>query len=173
MIFNFTLKLLEPFNNSDLCFKVNILNIYSNHLWSKNITIFTACLSTHWTAHIKMYYFQQVAFWFHFTETEAFSHLAHVVWFACLKWFKIKWVQTVHLHGVSSCIYTNRHGSHVSNFSKNEWVQRSINMELLHAFYTNMTYMAVPQVGGTIITFLYLLALICVSLWSRFNKPFL
>ena len=51
-------------------------------------------------------------------KTRPFSHLAHVVWFACLKWFKIKWVQTVHLHGVSSCIYTNRHGSHVSNFSK-------------------------------------------------------
>ena len=25
-------------------------------------------------------------------------------------------------------------------------------MELLHAFYTDMTYVAVPQVGGTIIT---------------------
>ena len=51
-------------------------------------------------------------------RTRTFSHLAHVVWFACLKWFKIKWVQMVHLHGVSSCIYTNRHGSHVSNSSK-------------------------------------------------------
>ena len=47
-----------------------------------------------------------------------FSHLSHVVWFACLKWFKIKWVQTIHLYGVSSCIYINRHGSHVSIFSK-------------------------------------------------------
>ena len=47
-----------------------------------------------------------------------FSHLAHMVWFACLKWSKIKWVQTIHLHGVSSCVYTNRHGSRVSNFSK-------------------------------------------------------
>ena len=28
----------------------------------------------------------------------------------------------------------------------------------LHAFYTIMTYMAVPQVSGTIITILYLLA---------------
>ena len=105
-------------------------------------------------------------------KTRLFSHLAHVVWFAYLKWFKIKWVQTVHLHGVSSCIYTNRHGSHVSNFSKNEWVQRSINMELLHAFYTNMTQMAVPQVCGTIVTILYLLAWTCVSLRSRSNKPF-
>ena len=51
-------------------------------------------------------------------KTRPFSHLAHVVWFSCLKWFKIKWVQTIHLHGVSSCIYTNRHGSHVSIFSK-------------------------------------------------------
>ena len=93
-------------------------SIYSNHLWCKNITISTACLCTHWTAYFKMYYFQQVAFLFHFTENEAFSHLAHVVWFACLKWFKIKWVQMVYLHGVSPCIYTNSHGSHVSNFSK-------------------------------------------------------
>ena len=170
MICYFTLKLLEPFNNSDFVFhQVNILNIYSNHLWSKNITIFTACLSTHWTAHIKMCYFQQVATLFHLTETTLFSHLAHVVWFAYLKWFKIKWVQTIHLHGVSSCVHTNRHGSHVSNFSKNEWVQRSINMALLHAFYTNMTQMAVPQVGGTIITILYLLAWTCVSLWSGFQ----
>ena len=53
--------------------QVNILSIYSNHLWSKNITISTACLSTHWTAHIKMYYFQQVALLFHLTENEAFQ----------------------------------------------------------------------------------------------------
>ena len=58
------------------------------------------------------------------------------------------------------------------SFFKNEWVQRSINMELLHAFYTNMTQMAVPQVSGTIITILYLLVWKCVSLRSRFNKPF-
>ena len=51
-------------------------------------------------------------------KTRPFSHLAHVVWFACLKWFKIKWVQMIHLYGVSSCISTNRHGSHVSIFSK-------------------------------------------------------
>ena len=60
----------------------------------------------------------------------------------------------------------------MSQTFQNEWVQRSINMELLHAFYTNMTYMAVPQVSGTIITILYLLAWKCVSLRSRFNKPF-
>ena len=29
-------------------------------------------------------------------------------------------------------------------------------MELLHAFYTDMTYVVVPQVGCTIITILYL-----------------
>ena len=51
-------------------------------------------------------------------KTRLFSHLAYVVWFAYLKWFKIKWVQTIHLHGVYSCVYTNRHGSHVSIFSK-------------------------------------------------------
>ena len=152
--------------------QVNILSIYSNHLWSKNITISTACLSTHWTAHIKMCYFQQVAILFHLTENEAFQsscpcgmicmsqviqnqvspndpsawsffmRIHQYTWFACLKLFK------------------------------NEWVQRSINMELLHAFYTIMTYMAVPQVSGTIITILYLLAWKCVSLRSRFNKPF-
>ena len=43
----------------------------------------------------------------------------------------------------------------------------------VHAFYTNMTQMAVPQVCGTIITILYLLALTCVSLRSTFNKPFI
>ena len=40
----------------------------------------------------------------------------------------------------------------MSQTFQNEWVQRSINMELLHAFYTIMTYMAVPPVSGTIIT---------------------
>ena len=61
----------------------------------------------------------------------------------------------------------------MSQSFQNEWVQRSIYMELLHAFYTNMTQMAVPQVCGTIITILYLLAWTCVSQWSRFNKPFI
>ena len=37
-------------------------------------------------------------------------------------------------------------------FQKTSESKRSINMELLHAFYTYMTYVAVPQVGGTIIT---------------------
>ena len=37
-------------------------------------------------------------------------------------------------------------------------------MELLHAFYTNMTYMAVPQVSGTIITILYLFGMnMCIT----------
>ena len=98
--------------------QVNILSIYSNHLWSKNITISTACLSTHWTAHIKCITSNKLLSCFILLKTRPFSHFAHVVWFACLKWFKIKWVQTIHLHGVSSCIYTNRHGSHVSIFSK-------------------------------------------------------
>ena len=44
----------------------------------------------------------------------------------------------------------------MSHSFQNEWVQRSIYMELLHAFYTNMTQVAVPQVCGTIITILYL-----------------
>src|SRR3954470_19174187 len=35
--------------------------------------ISTTWLSTHWTAHIKMYYFQQVTFLFHLTENEAFQ----------------------------------------------------------------------------------------------------
>ena len=114
--------------------QVNILNIYSNHLWSKNITIFTACLSTHWTAHIKMSYFQQVAIMFHLTENEAFQsscpcgmicisqviqnqvspndpfawsffmHIHQYTWFACLKLFK-KWVSPkIHQHGASSCV---------------------------------------------------------------------
>ena len=61
----------------------------------------------------------------------------------------------------------------MSQTFQNEWAQRSINMELLHVFYTDMTYVAVPQVGGTIITILYLLAWTCVSLRSRFNKPFI
>ena len=119
--------------------QVNILSIYSNHLWSKNITISTACVSTHWTAHIKCITSNKLLSCSILLKTRPFSHLAHVVWFACLKWFKIR------------------------------WVQRSINMELLHAFYTIMTYMAVPQVSGTIITILYLLAWTCVSLRSRFQ----
>ena len=98
--------------------QVNILSIYSNHLWSKNITISTACLSTHWTAHIKCITSNKLLSCSILLKMRPFSHLAHVVWFACLKWFKIKWVQTIHLYGVSSCIYTNRHGSHVSIFSK-------------------------------------------------------
>ena len=99
--------------------QVNILSIYSNHPWSKNITIFTACLSTHWTAHIKMCYFQQVAILFHLTETEVFSVILPM-WYdlhisSDSKSSESKWSI---LNGVSSCVYTNRHGSHVSNFSK-------------------------------------------------------
>ena len=85
--------------------QVNILSIYSNHLWSKNITISTACLSTYWTAHIKCITSNKLLSCSILLKTRPFSHLAHVVWFACLKWFKIKWVQTIHLHGASSRTY--------------------------------------------------------------------
>ena len=76
---------------------------------------------------------------------------------------------------------------HISSDSKSSESERSICMEFLHAYtpidmvrmsqtfqkrvspkihqhgasscvYTDMTYVAVPQVGGTIITILYLLA---------------
>ena len=153
--------------------QVNILNIYSNHLWSKNITIFTACLSTHWTAHIKMCYFQQVAILFHLTENEAFQSscpcgiicISQVIQNQVSPNDPSAWSFFMHIYQETwfACL----------NLFKNEWVQRSINMELLHAFYTNMTYMAMPQVSGTIITILYLLAWKCVSLRPRFNKPFL
>ena len=33
--------------------------------------ISTACLSTHWTAYIKMYHFQQVTILFHLNENKA------------------------------------------------------------------------------------------------------
>ena len=85
--------------------QVNILSIYSNHLWSKNITISTACLSTHWTAHIKMYYFQQVALLFHLTEKRGLS----VIW---PMWYDL----------------------HVSSDSKSSESKRSICMEFLHAY---------------------------------------
>ena len=45
--------------------------ICSNLHWSKNIMISTACLSTHWTAYIKMYHFQQVTILFHLNENKA------------------------------------------------------------------------------------------------------
>ena len=84
--------------------QVNILNIYSNHLWSKNITIFTACLSTHWTAHIKMCYFQQVAILFRLTKTRLSVILP--------MWYDL----------------------HVSSDSKSSESKRSICMEFLHAY---------------------------------------
>ena len=98
--------------------QVNILSIYSNHLWSKNITISTACLRTHWTAHIKMYYFQQVAFLFHLTKNEAFQSscpcgmicMSQVIQNQVSPNDPSVWSFFMH--------YTNRHGSHVSIFSK-------------------------------------------------------
>ena len=52
----------------------------------------------------------------------------------------------------------------MSQTFQNKWVQRSIDMELLHAFYTNMTQVAVPQVCGTIITILYLFGMnMCIT----------
>ena len=78
----------------------------------------TTCLSTHWTAHIKMYYFQQVAFLFHLTENEAFQSSCPCGMICMSQVIQNQVSQMVHLHGVPSCIYTNRHGSHVSNFSK-------------------------------------------------------
>ena len=85
--------------------QVNILSIYSNHLWSKNITISTACLSTHWTAHIKMYYFQQVAFLFHLYWNRGFSVILPM-------WYDL----------------------HISSDSKSSESKRSIYMEFLHAY---------------------------------------
>ena len=110
--------------------------------------IFTACLSTHWTAHIKMCYFQQVAILFHLTENEAFQSSCPCG-MICIS--QVIQNQTIHLHGVSSCVYTNRHGSHVSNFSKMSESKDPSTWSFFMRSYTNMTYMAVPQVGGTIL----------------------
>ena len=148
--------------------QVNILSIYSNHLWSKNITVFTACLNTHWTAHIKMCYFQQVAILFHLTENEAFQSscpcgmicMSQVIqnqvspndpsawsFFIPIDMVRMsqtfqKWVSPkIHQHGASSCV---------------------LNQYDLHGSATSKWYYHY-----------YLLAWKCVSLRSRFNKPFI
>ena len=67
--------------------------------------IFTACLSTHWTTHIKMCYFQQVAILFHLTEKRGFSVILPM-------WYDL----------------------HISSDSKSSESKRSICMEFLHAY---------------------------------------
>ena len=151
--------------------QVNILSIYSNHPWSKNITISTACLSTHWTAHSQCITSNKLLSCSISLKTRHFSHLAHVAWFACLKWFKTKWVQTIHLYGVSSCICTTRHGSHVSIFSK-KWVSPKIHQHGASSWVLNQ-YDLHGSATSKWYYHYYLLAWKCVSLRSRFNKPFL
>ena len=74
MIFHFTLKFFELFKCFRLMFHQVDIPISAQIICEgQKITLFTACLSTHWTAHIKMCYFQQVAILFHFTENEAFQ----------------------------------------------------------------------------------------------------
>ena len=153
--------------------QVNTLSIYSNHLWSKNITISTACLSTHWTAHIKCITSNKLLSCSILLKNEAFRSSCPCGMFCMSQVIQNQvspndpsaWSFFMHIYQQTwfACL----------NLFKNEWVQRSINMELLHAFYTNMTQVAVPQVCGTIITILYLLAWTCVSVRSRFNKPFI
>ena len=66
--------------------------------------IFTACLSTHWTAHIKMCYFQRVAILFRLTQMRLSVILP--------MWYDL----------------------HVSSDSKSSESKRSICMEFLHAY---------------------------------------
>ena len=103
MIFYFTLKFFELFK----CFSYVSLSRYThiclNHLWGQKIMILAACLNTHRTAHISMYDFQQVTCPFHCSKERGFSHLAKEAWFACVKWFKIKWLQKSISMEVLSC----------------------------------------------------------------------
>ena len=94
---------------------------YTQHLLKssvKNITISTIRLSTHWTAHIKMCYFQQVAILFHLTENEAFQSSCPCGMICISQVIQNQVSPNGPFAWSSSCIYTNRHGSHVSNFSK-------------------------------------------------------
>ena len=154
---------LNFFNIPDFVIhQVNTLVSYSIRQWSKNIMISTACLSTHWTAHIKnvllptSYFLVPCGMILHVSSDSKsseskrsirmeFLHAFIPTCMVCMSQTFQKWVSTkIHQHGASSCIYTN------------------------------MTQVAVPQVSGTIIITLYLLAPIlwtCVTLRSRFNKP--
>ena len=80
-------------------------SIYSNHLWSKNITISTACLNTHWTAHIK-------------------NVLLPTSYFLVPSHWKTR----------PSVILPMWYDLHVSSDSKSSESKRSICMEFLHAF---------------------------------------
>ena len=114
--------------------QVNILYIYSNHLWSKNITIFTACLSTHWTAHIKnvllptscylvpSYWkrgFSVILPMWYDLHISSDSKSSEFKWSICMEFLHaytpidtvrmsqtfLKWVSPkIHQHGASSCV---------------------------------------------------------------------
>src|SRR5918994_439630 len=76
--------------------------------------IFTACLSTHSTAHIKICYFQQVAILFHLTENEAFQSscpcgmicMSQVIQNQVSQNGPFAWSFFMHIHqyGASSCV---------------------------------------------------------------------
>ena len=85
--------------------QVNILNIYSNHLWSKNITIFTACLSTHWIGHIKNVLLPTSCYLVPSYWNRGFSVILPM-------WYDL----------------------HISSDSKSSESKRSICMEFLHAY---------------------------------------
>ena len=122
--------------------QVNILSIYSNHPWSKNITISTACLSTHWTAHIKNVLLPTSCFLVPFYWKRGFQSSC-----PCGMICMSQVIQNQVSPKRSICMeflhaYIPIDMVRMSQTFQNEWVQRSINMELLHAFFTNMTHMA-------------------------------
>ena len=114
--------------------QVNVLNIYSNHFWSKNIMISTTRLSTHWTAHIKnvllptscflvpsywkrgfsvilrMWYDLHVSSDLKSSESKwsicmEFLHAYTPIDMVCMSQTFQKWVSPkIHQHGASSCV---------------------------------------------------------------------
>ena len=102
--------------------QVNILSIYSNHLWSKNITTSTACLITHWTAHMKnvlhptSYFLVPCGMILHVSSDSKssgskwsihmeFLHAFIPTCMVCMSQTFQNWVITkIHQHGASSCI---------------------------------------------------------------------
>src|SRR3954468_10800919 len=66
--------------------------------------ISTTCLSTHWIVHIKMYYFQQVAFLFHLTENEAFQSSCPCGMICMSQVIQNQVSPKIHQHGASSCV---------------------------------------------------------------------
>src|SRR6187399_269867 len=86
LILNLILKFFELFKGLRLVFHQIDIPVSTQVIREgENITVASASLNTHWTAHIGMYDFQQVGCSLHCSGERSLGHLAQEAWFARVK----------------------------------------------------------------------------------------